>query len=71
MSGVIVGIIMITLFLLEDYMQIQKYEGNNGAKITQISLSDEEVESRLSKERKDLTQEELKLLLSIDGQQRG
>lgn len=52
-------------------MQIQKYEGNNGAKITQISLSDEEVESRLSKERKDLTQEELKLLLSIDGQQRG
>ena len=70
MSGVIVDIIMITLFLLEDYMQIRKYKGNNGAKITQISLSDEEVESRLSKERKELTQEELKVLFNIDGQQR-
>lgn len=70
MSGVIVDIIMITLFLLEDYMQIRKYKGNNGVKITQISLSDEEMESRLSKERKELTQEELKILCSIDGQQR-
>ena len=52
-------------------MQIQKYKGNNGVKITQISLSDEEVESRLSKERKELTQEELEVLFSIDGQQRG
>ena len=51
-------------------MQIRKYKGNNGAKITQISLSDEEVESRLSKERKELTQEELKVLFNIDGQQR-
>lgn len=51
-------------------MQIQKYKGNNDTKITQISLSDEEVESRLSKERKELTREELKILCSIDGQQR-
>lgn len=71
MSGVIVDIIMITLFLLEDYMQIREYKGNNGAKITQVSLSDEEVELRLSKERKELTQVELELLFSIDGQQRG
>ena len=51
-------------------MQIREYKGNNGAKITQVSLSDEEVESILSKERKELTQEELKVLFSIDGQQR-
>lgn len=51
-------------------MQIRKYKGNNGAKITRISLSDKEVESRLSKERKELTQEKLKILCSIDGQQR-
>ena len=70
MSGVIIDIIMITLFLLEDYMQIRKYKGNNGAKITRISLLDKEVKSRLSKERKELTQEELKILCSIDGQQR-
>lgn len=51
-------------------MQIRKYKGNNGSKIIQISLSDKDMESRLSKERKETTQEEIKVLFSIDGYQR-
>lgn len=54
-------------------MKIRKYKTNDGINITQVSLSDEDVESRLSKlskERKELTQEELKTLWNLDGRQR-
>lgn len=50
-------------------MKIRKYRGSNGGTITQVSLSDEDIESRLSK-RKELSQDELEFLCSIDGQQR-
>lgn len=44
-------------------MQILKYKKINGAKITQVQLSDEDMESRLSKD-------ELYKMWNIDGKQR-